>query len=153
MAVRNSHSVALQQMGFGKNKNSINEWRIQERKILRELCQQYGLDVAEESKGRGHTLTPDEYKKMCDEVKDELRADPDLVDELKCELRHDFITEHKQSLIQEVEEAAADEIGALNRKLAEETRPRIKGAIATERQRAWHKMRSNLKAKPSKKRS
>jgi len=33
MAVRNSQSVALQQMGFGKNKNSINEWRIRERKI------------------------------------------------------------------------------------------------------------------------
>lgn len=28
----NSQSVALRQMGFGKNKNSISEWRIQERK-------------------------------------------------------------------------------------------------------------------------
>ncbi|MCL2217962.1 MAG: plasmid recombination protein [Defluviitaleaceae bacterium] len=132
MAKRNSQSVALQQMGFGKNKNSINEWRKRERLILRELCQQYGLEVAEESKGRGHTLTPDEYKKMCDEVKDELRTDPDLVDELKGELRHDFITEHRQSLVQEAEEAAADEIGALNRKLAEETRPRLEGFIASE---------------------
>jgi len=132
MATRNSQSVALQQMGFGKNKNSINEWRINERQILRELCQKYGLEVAEEAKGRGKTLTPDEYKKMCDEVKDELRADPDLVDELKGELRHDFIAEHKQSLVQEAEEAAADEIGALNRKLAEETRPTLEGNIAAE---------------------
>ena len=132
MAVRNSQSVALQQMGFGKNKNSINEWRIKERQILRELCQQYGLEVAEETKGRGHTLTPDEYKNMCDEVKDELRADSDLVDELKGELRHDFIAEHKDLLIQEATEQAAAEIGKLNRILAEETRPRIEGAIATE---------------------
>jgi len=132
MAKRNSQSVALQQMGFGKNKNSINEWRKHERQILRELCQQYGLEVAEETQGRGKTLTPDEYKKMCDEVKDELRADPDLVDELKGELRNDFIAEHKQSLIQEAEEAAADEIGVLNRKLAEETRPRLEGFIASE---------------------
>ena len=69
---------------------------------------------------------------MCDEVKDELRADPDLVDELKGELRHEFLAEHKQSLIQEAENAAADEISELNRKLAEETRPRIEGAIASE---------------------
>jgi len=117
-------------MGFGKNKNSINEWRKRERLILRELCQQYGLDVAEETQGRGKTLTPDEYKKMCDEVKDELRADPDLVDELKGELRHDFIAEHKQSLVQEAEEAAADEIGALNRNPKSSTAINIIGIYA-----------------------
>jgi len=132
MEVRYSQSVALQQMGFGKNKNSINEWRIQERKILRELCQQYGLEVADETKGRGKTHTPDEYKKIRDEVKDELRAAPDIVDEIKDELRDDFIAEHKQSLVQEAEERAAAEIDELNRKLAEETRPRLEGAIATE---------------------
>jgi len=105
MAVRNSQSVALQQMGFGKNKNSINEWRIQERQILRALCQQYGLEVAEESKGRGKTHTPDEYKKIRDEVKDELRADPDIVDEIKDEIRVDIQAEllsEQQHLIDEV---------------------------------------------------
>jgi len=132
MAKRNSQSVALQQMGYGKNKNSINEWRIQERQILRELCQQYGIEVAEETKGRGKTYMPDEYKKVRDEIKEELRADPDLVDELKEELRDDFIAEHKQALITEAEEQAAAEIGELNRKLAEETRPRLEGNIATE---------------------
>jgi len=132
MAVRNSQSVALQQMGFGKNKNSINEWRIRERQILRELCQQYGLEVAVETKGRGKTFTPDEYKKIRDEVKDELRADPDLVDEIKDEMRDDFIAEHKQALITEAEEQAAAEVGELKRKLAEETRPRLEGTIASE---------------------
>ena len=132
MAVRNSQSVALQQMGFGKNKNSISEWRKRERQILRELCQEYGLEIAEETQGRGKTLTPDEYKKFCDEVKDELRADPDLVDELKGELRDDFIAEYKQSLIAEAEEQAAAEVGELKRKLAEETRPLLEGNIAKE---------------------
>ena len=132
METRNGHAKALEQMGYGNNKNSINEWRKKERDILRELCKAHGLDISEETKGRGHTLTPDEYKKMCNEVKDELRADPDLVDELKGELRHDFIAEHKNLLIQEATEQAAAEIGELNRKLAEETRPRLEGAIASE---------------------
>jgi len=132
LAIRNSQSIALERMGFGRNKNSISEWRIRERKILRELCQQYGLEVADETKGRGKTFTPDEYKRIRDEVKDELKIDPDLVDEIKDELRHDFIAEHKQSLIQEAEEQAAAEVGELKRILEEETRPRIEGAIATE---------------------
>jgi len=136
MAVRNSQSVALQQMGFGKNKNSINEWRIQERKILRGLCQQYGLEIAEETKGRGKTFTPDEYKKIRDEAKEEMKTDPDIVDEItdevKDELRDDFIAEHKQAFIVEAEAQAAAAVGELNRKLAEETRPRIEGAIASE---------------------
>ena len=87
LQTRNSQSVALQQMGFGKNKNSINEWRIQERKILRELCEKYGLEIAEETQGRGKTFTPDEYKNLRDEAKEELKADPETLDEIKDEIR------------------------------------------------------------------
>jgi len=101
LAVRNSQSVALQQMGFGKNKNSINEWRIQERKILRELCQQYGLEIAEETKGRGKTLTPDEYKKMRDETKEEMKTDPDIMDELRAEVEGELLSE-QQHLADEI---------------------------------------------------
>jgi len=129
---RNSHSVALQQMGFGKNKNSINEWRKQERQILRELCQQYGLEIAEETQGRGKTFTPDMYKAAMDNAKDEARQDPDVIDQLKGELRHDFIEEHKHLLVQEAEEQAAAEVGELKRKLAQETYPPLEGKIATE---------------------
>jgi hypothetical protein len=90
---RNSQSKALEQQGFGRNKNSINAWRIRERQAIRELCQQYGVEVAEEKTGRGKTFTPDEYKKIRDEVKSELRDDPDIVDELKHELRTDMADE------------------------------------------------------------
>jgi chromosome segregation ATPase len=101
MAVRNSQSVALQQMGFGKNKNSINEWRIQERKILRELCQQYGLEIAEETKGRGKTFTPDEYKKIRDETKEEMKTDPDIMDELRSEVEGELLSE-QQHLVDDI---------------------------------------------------
>lgn len=93
LTVRNSQSIALQQMGFGKNKNSISEWRIQERKILRELCQQYGLEIAEETQGRGKTFTPDEYKKIRDEAKDELQADPEIMGEIKDEIKQEATAE------------------------------------------------------------
>ena len=89
MEVRNSQSVALQQMGFGKDKNSINEWRKQERQRLRELCQKYDLEIAEESKGRGKTFTPDEYKQIRDEVKEDLKTDPEILDEIKDDIRAD----------------------------------------------------------------
>ena len=106
LETRNSQSVALEQMGFGKNKNSINEWRKQERQILRQLCQEYGMEIAEETQGRGKTFTPDEYKKIRDETKEELKIDPDILDEIKEEIRSDVVVEllsEQDFLVDEIE--------------------------------------------------
>jgi len=111
LAVRNSQSVALQQMGFGKNKNSISEWRKQERQILRELCQQYGLEVAEETQGRGKTFTPDEYKKIRDEAKEEMKSDPEILDELRADVEGELLSE-QQHLIDEIDDQKT-EVAAL----------------------------------------
>jgi len=92
-------------MGFGKEKDSINKWRIQERQILRELCEKYGLEIAEETQGRGKTFTPDEYKKLRDEAKEEIKADPETLDEIKEEISADFEEEllsEQQRLIDEI---------------------------------------------------
>ena len=105
LQTRNSQSIALQKMGFGKTKDSINEWRIQERKILAELCQQYGLEISEETKGRGKTFTPDGYKNIRDEAKEEIKADPDIIDEIKEDLRADIESEllsEQQHIIDEI---------------------------------------------------
>ena len=101
LAVRNSQSIALQQMGFGRNKNSISEWRIWERKILRELCRQHGLEVAEESQGRGKTFTPDEYKKIRDETKDELQADTEIMDGIKGDIKREATAELQADISKE----------------------------------------------------
>jgi hypothetical protein len=117
LSVRNSQSVALQNMGFGKAKDSINEWRKRERQALRELCQKHGLEIAEETQGRGKTFTPDEYKRIRDEAKEELKADPDVLDELKEDLRVDIEgeLEHKVEML-----AAADEkLTALDEQLTQ----------------------------------
>ncbi len=128
METRNSISVALQQMGFGKNKNSINEWRIRERKILRAICEKYGLEISEETPGRGKTYTPDEYKDMRDETKEELRTDTGLMNEV----REDYISENKTELVNEAQKQAEKDITEIKNTLLEETR-RIEGRIASEK--------------------
>jgi hypothetical protein len=128
MEIRNSQSVALQQMGFGKNKNSINEWRKRERKVLREICEKYGLEISEEAPGRGKTYTPDEYKKIRDETKEELRADENLIDEV----RGDYISENKAALVDEAHRQANKEISEIKSTLSVETR-KLEGKIALEK--------------------
>ncbi len=128
LKTRNSISVALQQMGFGKSKNSISEWRIRERKVLREICERYGLEIAEEKKGRGKTYTPDEYKEMRDETKEELRTDPGLMDEI----REGYISENKSALVDEAQKQAEKEIKEIKNVLSAETR-KINGKIALEK--------------------
>jgi len=114
MEVQNGHAKALEQMGFGNKKSSIDEWRKNERAVIRELCKVHGIELAEETKGRGKTLTPNEYKIIRDEVKEEvkneLRTEPEIIDELKAELRDDFIAEHRQELINKAKTDAENEI-------------------------------------------
>jgi len=88
-------------MGFGKNKNSINEWRIKEREELRRLCNYYGLEIAEETEGRGKTFTPDEYKQIRDEAKEEMKTDPDIMDELRAEVEGELLSE-QQHLVDDI---------------------------------------------------
>ena len=107
LATRNSLSVALQQMGFGKHKDSINEWRKQERQIIKELCEKYGLEITEETKGRGKSFTPDEYKRIRDEVKEEMKTDPEILDEIKDEIRADIeddLLSEQQHLVDEIKQ-------------------------------------------------
>jgi len=93
MEVQNGHAKALEQMGYGNEKGSIDKWRKQERQIIRELCQKHGLKIAEETRGRGKTFSPNEYKQIKDEVKEELKTDPDIMDEIKDEIREEVVDE------------------------------------------------------------
>ena len=141
MEVQNGHAKALEQMGYGNAKNSIDNWRKNERTILRELCKAHGIELAEETKGRGKTYTPAEYKIIRDEVKEdvknELRAEPEIMDELKAELRDDFIAEHRQELINEAKITTKSEIEKIKtstedevKKVMENANERLKEALA-----------------------
>jgi hypothetical protein len=119
LQTRNSISVALQQMGFGKNKDSINKWRIQERQILREVCQAHGMEIAEETQGRGKSFTPDEYKRIRDEAKEEMRTDLEILDEIKEEIRadveDDLLSEQKH-LVEEIDQHRKEALELMEKK-------------------------------------
>lgn len=114
MEKRNSSSKALEEMGFGKHKDSINEWRKSERKILNELCQKYGLEIKKETQGRGKTYTPDMYKKAMAEAKEDVKIDPEFMDDVRREVYYDLVMED-QYLIEQIEQHKQEEAEALKK--------------------------------------
>jgi hypothetical protein len=126
LEIRNSQSVALQKMGFGKNKNSINEWRKQERKILEGLCKKYNLEIAEETKGRGKTFTPDEYKKIKDEAKENLKNDNKIMEDIYNQIIVEATNEIQEDISKEKEKLEK------SKEQLEEERIEIEGKIAHE---------------------
>lgn len=65
LAVRNGIAKALEQMGYGKNKDAISKWRESERGVLRNICERHGIEISEEQKDidRQYLSVP-EYKAM-----------------------------------------------------------------------------------------
>ena len=63
MQKRNSISKALANMGYGTDKECINRWRLSERKILEDICREHKIEIKAPEKGRGKSLTVEEYKK------------------------------------------------------------------------------------------
>jgi len=74
MTRQNGIAKALEQMGHGKGKDAVNRWRISERKILEEICNRHGIEISEPKKSRG-SLSPEEYKTVKDNAKDEARKE------------------------------------------------------------------------------
>jgi len=86
---------------------SIDKWRKNERSILRELCHKHGIELAEEKKGRSKTYTPDMYKNAMDDAREKARQDPNILNQLKAEVRLDMQEElltEQQYLVDEVSE-------------------------------------------------
>lgn len=61
-----SISKALGQMGYGTGADAIANFTQSERKIFREICEAHGVEIAEETKGRGHTYTCEEYRQTAE---------------------------------------------------------------------------------------
>ena len=53
---------ALEQMGYGTGKQAIANFTQSERKVFREICEAHGIEIAEETKGRGQTYSCEEYR-------------------------------------------------------------------------------------------
>jgi hypothetical protein len=83
MDTQNGLAKALEEMGHGKGKGAINEWRLSERKALEEICKVHGIETKEPEKGRGYSLTPDEYKAQIEAEKAQLEKDVEPMRELR----------------------------------------------------------------------
>ena len=58
---RNGIAQALKEMGYGSGKDAISRWRETECKVLTEICERHGIQIAAPEKSRG-TLTVEQYK-------------------------------------------------------------------------------------------
>ncbi len=69
MARQQGIAKALEQMGYGKGEKAYINFTQSERNVFRETCERHGIEVADEEKGRGETLTTAAYREYA-EVKD-----------------------------------------------------------------------------------
>ena len=100
LAVRNGIAKALEQMGYGKNKDAISKWRDSERQVLKGICESRGIEINEEERGidRKYLSVP-EYKNMKvqeaminKEIEIKQQQYEDIVSELKplCEIKENL---------------------------------------------------------------
>lgn len=110
MFVQNGYDKALAQMGYKSDRESagFQKWREHERDVFREICTRYGLNPKskEEECGRGHTYTPEEYKKLMREA-----------EETKANLENEYA--QKQREIEEREAAVNRKIDKVKEKMKE----------------------------------
>lgn len=68
-----SIAKALEAMGYDKNcDNASKDFTANERKVFREICEQHGLEIEREEKGRGITFTPQQMREGISELYTEL---------------------------------------------------------------------------------
>lgn len=92
-----SIAKAFEAMGYDKNcDNASRDFTINERKILREICERHGLEIEKESKGREITFTPQQMRDGISELYDELTTTEKTLQETQQKLQE------KQSALSEV---------------------------------------------------
>ncbi len=89
-----SISKALEKMGYGTGVDAIANFMKSERNIFREICERHGVEIAKETKGRGHTYTCEEYRQTAEKNKQEIEK----------------LTEKKEQLQSDVEQAALKKV-------------------------------------------
>lgn len=84
---QNGLAQALKEMGYGTGADTINRWRIAERKVLEEICNRHGIEISEPHKSRGYSYTVDEYKEL-QETKKQLNEDIHNLEEKRDNIMH-----------------------------------------------------------------
>lgn len=101
-----SISKALEQMGYDTGADAIANFTQSERKVFREICERHGVEIAEETKGRGHTYTCEEYRQTAEKNKREIEESEQKKVAVKEELAD--LTQQKNNLQSDVEQSKSD---------------------------------------------
>ena len=99
-----SINKAFEAMGYDKNcDNAIRDFNANERKIIREICEQHGLEIEKEEKSREITFTPQQMRDGISEQYAELKKTEKSLNEKKSALQEtEKELQEKQSALSEV---------------------------------------------------
>ena len=99
-----SINKAFEAMGYDKNcDNAVRDFNANERKIIREICEQHGLEIEKEEKSREITFTPQQMRDGISEQYAELKKTEKSLNEKKSALQETEKTlQEKQSALSEV---------------------------------------------------
>ncbi len=99
---QNGIAQALKEMGYGTGKEAIARWREAECRLLTEICNRHGIQIAAPEKSRG-SLTVEQYKEYAEakEQADEMKQEVARLDE-KAEYA-DKLLKHRENLRSQVE--------------------------------------------------
>ncbi|MGN0617825.1 MAG: hypothetical protein ACI4J7_02240, partial [Ruminiclostridium sp.] len=99
---------ALKEMGYGSGKDTISHWREAECKVLTEICNRHGIQIAAPEKSRG-SLTVEQYKeyaKITEQVEEKKEEIAVLSEQAESA---DILLKHRVELRTQVE-AVIDEL-------------------------------------------
>ncbi len=104
---QNGIAQALKEMGYGTGKEAIARWREAECKLLTEICNRHGIQIAAPEKSRG-SLTVEQYKEFAKAKAqaDEMKQEVARLDE-KAEYA-DKLLKHREELRTQVEAVIDD---------------------------------------------
>ena len=120
---QNGHAKALEQMGFGTGKEAINNWRLAEREILKNICNSKGIEIAEPVSTDRNSLTVEEYKAIADMAVEHGREQIET-ERIQHEQELERIKESAEQEKKEVEGLRSEkaELTASQKELKEETK-------------------------------
>lgn len=111
---RNSLDRAMKEMGYipeseSRKNNATMLWKEAERKRFGDICRAHGLEVEQETPGRGHSFSVEEYKKAKENMLGDLKLEKQALElnvqalKDKAEM-YDSYTFRKEPLAKEVKE-------------------------------------------------
>lgn len=110
-----SIAKALSAMGYDKNSdNAIRDFNANERKILREISEQHGLEIEKEEKSRAVTFTPQQMRDGISELYSELTETEKTLQEKTVSLQE------TEKSIRETEKTMQEKQSALSKVTAQE---------------------------------